>query len=189
MNPADPRNFFIRALEFVLKNEGGFVDHPADSGGPTNLGITISVLSKWRGKPVTTEDIKALEKAEVYNIYQTKYWLPIGADKLTYFPVALAMFDTSVLFGPAASGLYAQKALTFAGFDKITVDGIIGPISIAALNHVEVPLFLQAFHTLLLTRIESLIEKYPKNQVFKKGWENRINKYLTLTEKGSILEV
>lgn len=44
--------------------EGGYVDHPADPGGATNLGITIHTLRAWRGAAVTKQDVKNLTVAE-----------------------------------------------------------------------------------------------------------------------------
>jgi lysozyme family protein len=34
-------------------HKGGYVDHPADPGGATNLGITHTTLAAWWGRPVT----------------------------------------------------------------------------------------------------------------------------------------
>ena len=35
-----------RLIEGVLEREGGFVDHPADRGGPTCFGITEAVCDE-----------------------------------------------------------------------------------------------------------------------------------------------
>lgn len=40
---------FERALARVLEMEGGYSDDPYDPGGPTNLGITLSVYADWKG--------------------------------------------------------------------------------------------------------------------------------------------
>ena len=39
---------FERALTFVLRWEGGYVDHPADPGGATNYGVTQRTYDAWR---------------------------------------------------------------------------------------------------------------------------------------------
>ena len=65
------------ALKFVLRWEGGFVDHPNDPGGRTNKGVTQKVYDSWRqrqGQPV--RDVKAIDDAEVISIYRGDYWVP-----------------------------------------------------------------------------------------------------------------
>jgi len=180
MNTANPKFFFIRALEITLKSEGGFIDHPNDSGGPTNMGITIKTLSRFRKKEVTKEDVQSLGKDEAMTIYHELYWLPLRCDKLTQFPVAAAIFDTGVLSGLMVSANKAQIALTTCGYPGITIDGVIGPITIAALNAVSPLAFIKAFHRLLMIRISDIVKLHPKNQVFTQGWENRVDRLLTL---------
>ena len=40
---------FDRCLALLLKHEGGFVNHPSDPGGMTNLGVTARVWEEWVG--------------------------------------------------------------------------------------------------------------------------------------------
>ena len=40
---------FDKAIEHTLKEEGGFVNHPSDPGGMTNLGVTAKVWEEWTG--------------------------------------------------------------------------------------------------------------------------------------------
>ena len=50
-----PSAAFEASLPFVLRWEGGFVDHPNDPGGRTNKGVTQKVYDAWRkrqGLPV-----------------------------------------------------------------------------------------------------------------------------------------
>jgi lysozyme family protein len=44
----------------VLRREGGFVDHPADRGGPTKYGITQRTLGHYLGRAVDRAEVEAL---------------------------------------------------------------------------------------------------------------------------------
>ena len=45
-----PSSRFDASLPFILRWEGGFVDHPADRGGATNKGVTQRVYDAWRAR-------------------------------------------------------------------------------------------------------------------------------------------
>lgn len=91
---------FDACLAVVLKHEGGYVDHPRDPGGATNLGVTIGTLRAWRGRAVTKAEVKALTVADVTPIYRANYWNAVGGDGLPA-GVDLAVFDPAVNSGPA----------------------------------------------------------------------------------------
>ena len=63
---------FEESLTHVLKHEGGYVDHPKDPGGATNLGCTKKVWEEWVGHEVTKDEIKALTVADVAPLYKKK---------------------------------------------------------------------------------------------------------------------
>ena len=42
-------NSFKECLDLVLKSEGGWVNHPSDPGGETNLGVTKRVWEEYVG--------------------------------------------------------------------------------------------------------------------------------------------
>ena len=65
---------FDKALELLLKHEGGYVNHPSDPGGITNLGVTKKVYEDWVGHEVTEEDMKKLTPEDVAPIYLENYW-------------------------------------------------------------------------------------------------------------------
>ena len=44
---------YFRCLKMLLKHEGGFVNHPKDPGGMTNLGVTKATLEEYWGREVT----------------------------------------------------------------------------------------------------------------------------------------
>jgi lysozyme family protein len=99
-----------RALKTVLKWEGGYVNHPKDPGGATNMGITQKTLQGWRGAPVTAEDMKALTHKEAEAIYKARYWAACQCEALE-FPVALMVFDAAVNHGPGRAARLLQEAL------------------------------------------------------------------------------
>mgnify|MGYP000683250118 CR=1 FL=1 len=57
---------YDKCLELILHHEGGYVNHPKDPGGETNLGVTKRVYEEWGGtkdtdacKPIGDEVDKA----------------------------------------------------------------------------------------------------------------------------------
>lgn len=108
---------FLRAVDLVLKHEGGLVDHPADPGGLTNFGIS------QRAYPDL--DIRRLTRQQAMEIYHRDYWLPIRCDELPA-PVAIVLFDMAVNMGRDRAVRLLQRAL------NIPQDGLIGPRTVAA---------------------------------------------------------
>ncbi|MEM8956584.1 MAG: glycoside hydrolase family 108 protein [Pseudomonadota bacterium] len=121
---AKPNNF-AACMAVVLEHEGGYVDHPDDPGGATNLGITHLTLADWRGKPVSKSDVRALERTEAEEIYRARYWNALNCDGLPP-GVDLVLFDFGVNAGPARAARMLQRIV------GATVDGQIGPKTLAA---------------------------------------------------------
>lgn len=170
---------FDKALAYVLLNEGGYTNDAADSGGPTNWGITIADLAQWRKKTVTADDVKNMPLAEAKAIYSARYWEPLWCDRMNQQAVATAIFDSGVLYGISTSAKYAQLACNACGA-SLSVDGNIGPHSLIALNLVDAHAFIIAFHSQILARISSIIAARPSQNVFRKGWTARADRLLKL---------
>ena len=75
-------NNFKHCLEIILHHEGGYVNHPKDPGGMTNLGVTKRVYESWVGKEVNESDMRALTPEDVAPIYEKNYWKSIKGDDL-----------------------------------------------------------------------------------------------------------
>ena len=117
---------FENSLAHVLKHEGGFVDHPADPGGATNMGITRATLARARNRPVTAADVRALTRAGGGDdLPALLLEPPCAADDL---PAGLdhAVFDLAVNSGPARAAKLLQRVL------GVAEDGVIGPATLAA---------------------------------------------------------
>lgn len=123
---------FQRCLDFVLRHEGGYVDHPRDPGGATNMGITFATLAGHRGRPVTKQDVKDLTKREAAAIYETRYWDTVRAGSLPA-GIDLVTFDPAVNSGPRRGATWLQRAMVVSGM-PVTVDGAVGTETINACN-------------------------------------------------------
>lgn len=170
---------FEKAFQFTMFNEGGFSNIPQDAGGATNFGITIKTLKEYRGKPVTVDDVRNIEIKEVKEIYKKLYWLKLKCDRLNETSICICLFDVGVLFGVKRCSLLAQRALRDCGH-ILLCDGIIGEMSIDALNNTATDKFIGAFYGKVSGRIKRIVAAKPSQAIFKKGWDARASRMLTL---------
>lgn len=158
---------FPAALKELLKHEGGYVNHPADPGGRTNLGVTQRVWEAWTGKRANEAIMRSLTPTMVAPLYRKHYWDAVKADDLPA-GLALTVFDFGVNAGPGRAIKYLQQ---LAG---VLVDGMMGPVTIAAVRkhvakHGE-PAAIAAYSELRRAYYRSL-RTYP---TFGKGWLRRV---------------
>ena len=74
---------YKRALDFVLKWEGGFSNHPNDPGGATNCGVTQKTYDIYRKKKkLALQSVKKISPLEVVDVYDKLFWEPIKGDDL-----------------------------------------------------------------------------------------------------------
>ncbi|HEY8382732.1 MAG TPA: glycosyl hydrolase 108 family protein [Microvirga sp.] len=158
------RSRFSDALAFVLAEEGGSVDHPRDPGGPTRHGVTQGTLARWRGRPVSREEVWALGPADVEPIYRALYWDAVAGDALPP-GLDLAVFDTSVHAGPRRALRLLQQAL------GVPEDGRMGPITTAAAAS-DPPAAIRA----LLARRLAHLKTLPGWPTFGRGWSRRLRR-------------
>lgn len=160
---------FDSALAFVLRWEGGYVDHPNDPGGKTNKGVTQNVYDSWRaGKRQPKRSVKDIDDAEVHDIYQANYWSAAKCDLLKT-PLDVAQFDTAVNMGVGRAVRFLQAAV------GTTVDGGFGPGTQKAVDAADPDATLIAYCNQRESYYRRLAEKNSKLEVFLKGWLNRLN--------------
>jgi lysozyme family protein len=107
--------YFDKALEVVLKLEGGWSNDPSDPGGETNHGITIAVARQFG----YTGDMRDIPMSVVKTIYKDLYWDEVRGDNLPW-PLCLYVFDCAVNQGPRVARMLLQKAV------DTPQDGILG---------------------------------------------------------------
>ena len=157
-------NNWPQCFALVLKNEGGYVDNPADPGGATNLGCTKATWEPWVGHPVTKDDIKALTPNDVMPLYKAKYWDTIKGDDLPE-GVDYAVFDFAINSGPSRAAKALQSVLS------VTVDGQIGSATLRALETANPREVATAVCEARLAFLQGL----PTFPTFGKGWSNRVS--------------
>lgn len=101
---------FKKALKFVLKWEGGYVNNPEDKGGATNKGITQYTYNAWlKSHALSFRDVKNITQDEVEQIYYKNYWLKAGCSNMSPKFAVLA-FDTAVNMGIARVSQFLKAA-------------------------------------------------------------------------------
>ena len=161
------RQNFDRSLQMLLAHEGGFVNHPADPGGMTNLGVTKAVYEAWVGRPVDEKEMRALKPADVAPLYRKKYWDAVRGDEL---PSGLdyAMFDYGVNSGNSRAIRTLQECV------GVPADGGFGPKTLAAVSQ-----FKEEGVKTLITEVcdkrLSFLKSLKTWPVFGRGWERRVN--------------
>ena len=153
---------FESALAMVLKHEGGFVDHPKDPGGATNMGVTLGTYEQWVGRSVTIAEMKALTFDDVAPIYRKNYWDRVRGDDLPE-GVDLTVFDWAVNSGPSRSAKALQKIV------MVTRDGAIGPKTLYAVANQEPDKIIDAMYTAR----QRFYERLNAFDVFGRGWSRR----------------
>lgn len=154
---------FDAALAAVLAHEGGFVNHPRDPGGMTNLGVTKVVWDAWVGREVSEAEMRVLTPAMVAPLYRKRYWLAVSADDLPA-GVDYAVFDAAVNSGVGRASRWLQ------GVVDALVDGEIGPRTLAAVRR-QAPIEVIDRFSDRRIRFLRTLDAYA---TFGKGWERRV---------------
>lgn len=124
-------------IETTIGKEGGYVDHPADRGGPTRWGITerVARANGYKGH------MRDLPRETAVAIYRNEYAIKPGFAAVAeiYPRLGEELFDTGVNMGPARPSIWLQEwlnALNQGGkqWADIREDGDIGPGTLAALR-------------------------------------------------------
>ena len=162
-------NKFSEALEVILHHEGGYVNHPKDPGGETNLGVTKRVYEDFGGE----KEMKDLTKEDVEPIYKKNYWDRVKGDDLPE-GLDLCIFDFAVNAGPGRAAKFIQRLV------NTTVDGGIGPNTLGKIkeyvDHYGVNQTIESYALMRQNYYESL----SNFATFGKGWTRRVSE---VTEK------
>lgn len=154
----------------LLQVEGGYVNHPDDSAGPTNKGITLATYRDYCGQDKTIADLQNISYGTWQKIMKDMYWDKCKADHIDSQSVAEILVDWCVNSGMV--GLRRVQELVGA-----KPDGIAGPITLSLINTSD-PKML--FDRIMAARNQfyiNIVKKNPSQKVFMNGWMNRLGHF------------
>lgn len=153
---------FLKCWAITLGNEGGFT---IDNGGQTRWGITEAVARRagYIG------EMRDLPEPTAQTIAEALYWKPFGCEQLP-LPVAFQVFDTAYNGGHPVQWLQQLSGAT--------VDGQIGPKTIAAVSAMNPWQVVALFNALRLEYLASL-----KQPIYANG---RMSRIATNLRKGDL---
>lgn len=154
---------FDAALKAILHHEGGYVNHPADPGGMTNLGVTKRVWEEWVGHEVDEKTMRGLTPEIVGPMYKAKYWDKIKGDDLPT-GVDYCVFDAAVNSGPGRAAKWLQACV------GVEPDGGIGPKTLAAVAAFDPKELVEDYNKRRLSFLMDL----KTWDTFGKGWGRRV---------------
>ncbi len=158
---------FDNCLKVILHHEGGYVNHPSDPGGRTNLGVTQRVYEEWVGYPVTERIMRGLTVGHVQTLYKVKYWDVVKAGELPA-GLDLCVFDFAVNAGPSRSAKYLQRMV------GVTDDGQIGPRTLSAVTQYVRGVGLSTAISKFQDMRRNYYRKLGTFPTFGKGWLRRV---------------
>lgn len=159
---------FRRCLAQILKHEGGYVDHPSDPGGATNLGVTLATAQQHGldcdgDGDVDKRDVRLLTPERVEPVYRKGYWEAVGCDKLPA-GVDLMVFDMAVNSGVSRAAKFLQACV------GATPDGKVGPATLRAASAVKPDVLIARY----AERREAFYRSLGTFKVFGRGWMRRL---------------
>ena len=155
---------FKKAFNYVLKNEGGYVNNSSDPGGETKYGIS------QRSYP--NLNIRQLSLKDAEKIYFCDYWLKGKFEQIPDENVATQLFDLSVNLGIRAMTIVLQRALRSVGINVVE-DGLLGFQTLSGVSFSEASILLAAIKSEAAGYYRLIAAKNPQQQKFLQGWLNR----------------
>jgi lysozyme family protein len=165
-------------IDDILRREGSsFTDHPNDRGGPTRFGITqkawmpykLANKTHYRSLPLNVKDLTREQAVEFYRAMHVAPFEWIKDQEL----LALVV-DCGVNHGVVRATKWLQLA---AGCE---VDGIIGPITRAAVNTAPRLVYVEVLRQRLRFYAKIATDQLPNDPdlPFLRGWINRACEFL-----------
>jgi len=159
---------FLPAFEKTILKEGGYqlTNIADDRGGQTYAGISRRSNPGWPGwEYIDRGDTPSALMVRTF--YLQNHWDVMGLTAIESQMVAQSMFDFGVNTHPLVAAKLAQLVV------GATPDGKIGPVTTAAINAVNVDLFMAHFALAKVARYRDIVRRDKTQLKFLLGWINR----------------
>lgn len=163
---------FEKAIDKVLKLEGGYVDNPNDTGGATKYGISLRFLQQIQPS-ATKSIIQNLSLSDATQIYRHHFWDKCQLSHIKDQHIANKLFDLVVNMGHASGIKLVQKALNELRTERLAEDGIMGARTLGAINEADPITLLAHLKLAAIKRYAAIVQANRKQDVFLLGWLNR----------------
>lgn len=159
---------FPACLKEILHHEGGFVNHPKDPGGMTNLGVTKQTYEDWIGHPVNEAIMRKLTPELVAPLYKKKFWDVLRCDALPK-GFDLCVFDFGVNAGTNRSARYLQRLV------GVAQDGVVGPATVKAVEAKKAEMGAAGLIDLFQEARRAYYRQLNTFPTFGRGWLRRVD--------------
>lgn len=158
----------------IITREGGFVDHSADRGGPTNYGITQKTLDEWRSREGFggPGNVRLLTLDDATMLYLKMYVVGPGYDKIVNYSLRSLVVDTAVNNGRGRATLWLQRAA------RVVEDGKLGPVTLARVNNGS-PDIYNRLCAIRMKAYGAIVSQKHSQVVFIAGWLNRLAEFVS----------
>lgn len=156
-------------MPFIQKWEGGYANNPNDKGGCTMKGITIKTYRKYFGEYKTCSDLKNITKEQWLHIFENGYWNPCKGDDIIDQSIANIIVDWAWMSGVKTAIKKIQKII------GVEDDGIVGKQTLNAINSFPPDILFEIIYNERKKYYYNICENNPSQEVFLKGWMNRLN--------------
>lgn len=169
---------FEEAMKELAGLEKGLANWKGDPGGITNYGVSLKFL-KEHAIDVNTDhvinqlDVRALTPQKAADIFLEYFWNPMQLGEIHSQAVANQMFDLAANAWTTTSARVAQRALVDLGV-PVSVDGVVGPATVAAINAQDPQSFLGAFKNYATKFYAAVVYNNPTMSKFLHSWMSRL---------------
>ena len=173
---------FDSAFNYMLKNEGGFVNDSADKGGATKYGVSLTLMrqmfkngSIWldlnKDGTIDEKDVMILTLEDAKLVYFKEFWRPLASlSRFFVVQIMIKIFDTAVNIGVRNAIKLVQRVI---GTQE---DGVIGKDTISKCVVFKGD-FISKYVEFLVKFYANIAVKNPTQLRFLNGWINRAFRY------------
>lgn len=149
----------------------GLANDPDDRGGLTMCGVTYATYATYCNRKnirSLESGLKALSYAVWLDILKTLYWDKWKADEITNQSIANMLVDW--VWASGITGVKRPQRIL-----GVTVDGIVGPKTLAAVNSSDSAKLFAELRKDRLRHFQEIVNRTPSQKKFLNGWNRRVN--------------